>query len=626
MHSYFYPLTRPFVLFLSFVLSASISLAQSWQPGKKVVASDRTTLGAFGHAISISGNYAVVGAFDDDGAADGKPLLASTGAAYLFFNDKGTWKQIKKIYPPVRAAYDYFGKSVCIKGDYIIIGSESKTDANEQNPVQSAGAAYIYAKDQGGAGNWGFVKKITSPNRQYEYFGNSVAIDGDYVVVGAYYEARAYVFEKNAGGANNWGIVTTLFPQAGNSFSSFGGTAAISGEHVVIGSYADDNSGTGPALQQSGSAYIFKKSLGGNNNWGLVKKITAPAITEYARFGISVSIDGDRILVGASGDMVMKGSTPNYGIGAAYVFSRSKGGPDEWGLQKKLTADVRNQSYFGTSVAVKGSTAVVGGFGEYFDYKNEDSVSNAGAAWVFSENRGGMENWGQTAKIHAPDRDKDEYFGNAVALNDSLILVGSAQEHNGGPYALTYPGAAYSFSLESALPVKLVSFSATRKEKQAHLKWTTTEETNSSHFEIQRSADGRTWTTLENVKAANESHVAAHYDALDKSPLAGQNLYRLKMVDNDGTFAHSKIQTLTFNGPESASFYPNPVSDRLLLAETTLRNAVSLKLLDQTGKPVFETSKPVPAIHTGYLSNGTYILQITRKDGTMTSSQVAVGN
>lgn len=519
MRSFFYPLKRPLFLFLSFVLSASISLAQSWQPGKKVVASDRAAHGSFGHDISISGDYALVGAPSNDGAEDGKPSLDWAGAAYLFFNDHGVWKQIKKIYPPVRAAYGYFGISVCIKDDYLIIGSESETDANEQNWVPGAGAAYLFAKNQDGADNWGFVKKVTSPNRQVnEYFGRNVAIDGDNAVASAGIQTAAYVLEKNVGGTNNWGAVATLVPQGRNSNSSFGGRVAISGDHVVVGDGSDDNSGTGPALEESGSAYIFKKMLGGANNWGLVKKITASSITANATFGSSVSIDGDRLVIGAQRERVMIGSTLMYSVGAAYLFSKNNGGLDQWGLEKKLTADVRrDRSNFGSSVAIRGGTVVVGAMTEAFDYKNEDYVINAGAAWVFSENRGGIGNWGQTAKIHSPDRDEDEYFGNAVALNDSLILVGSVQEHNGGPYALTYPGAAYSFSLESALPVKLVSFSAEQSERQAHLKWTTAEETNSSYFEIQRSGTGGNWTVIESIEAANEGRVKTTYQAADFS-------------------------------------------------------------------------------------------------------------
>lgn len=626
MHSFFTLLTKSFLPLLFLILSFSLTSGQGWQPGKKIVASDRTNVGGFGNAVSVSGNYAVIGALDDDGVADGKPLLLSAGAAYVFFNNNGTWEQIKKLYPSARAEGAQFGRSVCVKGDYIIVGSESQTDVNEQNPIQGAGAAYIYAKDEGGPGNWGLVKKITSPNRQFrEYFGCSVAIEGDYAVAGAYYEARAYILEKNAGGSNNWGAVKMLLPSAGNSFSSFGTDVAISGEHVVIGSYSDDNSGTGPAIFNSGSAYIFKKSLGGASNWGLAKKITAPVKTEYSSFGSSIDIDGDYVVVGAPNERITQGSTEVPGAGSVYLFSKNSGGTDQWGLQKSLRRDVINSSSFGVSVAIKGSSVVVGGFSDDFDYKNEDSVENAGAAWVFYKDRGGVANWGQAAKIHAPDRDQGEVFGNAVGINETQIIVGSISERNGEPYSITSPGAAYSFSLESALPVKLASFSANKNEGQAHLKWTTAEETNSSHFEIQRSANGHNWATLETVKAATESRVTTPYYSFDKLPLAGQNLYRLKMVDTDGTFAYSKIEALTFDSAQNALFYPNPAAERIHLSEAVLKTTTSLKLLDQTGKAVFETSRPTAIIQTGHISGGLYVLHLTKTDGSVTSSQVIIG-
>lgn len=626
MHSFFTAFKKSILLFLFLTFSASLIYAQAWQPGKKIVASDRTNAGAFGQVISISGDYAVIGALADNGAADGKPELAYAGAAYLFFNDNGTWVQVKKLYPSVRAAGTYFGRSVCIKGDYIIIGSESQTDDNEQNPIQGAGAAYIYAKDQGGPGNWGLVKKVTSPNRQFrEYFGGSVAIEGDYAVAGAYYEGRTYILEKNAGGNDNWGSVATLLPQGGNDFDSFGANVAISGEYVVVSAWSDDNSGTGPAIDHSGSAYIFKRSMGGANSWGLVKKFTAPVKSEYASFGSSIAIDGDYVVVGAWNEGGVHGSTLVPGAGSAYLFAKNNGGVDQWGLHKALTPNIRNSSSFGTSVAIKGSSIVVGGFLDDFDYNNENFVSNGGAAWVFSENHGGTGNWGQTEKIHAPDRDEDEVFGNAVALNENQIIVGSYQEHNGGPYQIGYPGAAYSFSLESALPVKPASFFAKQREAQAHLSWTTTEETNSSHFEIQRSADGRNWSTLLNIPAGNESHITRSYSTSDLSPLAGLNLYRLKMVDHDGTFAYSKIEALTFESAQNALFYPNPATDRIQLSDAVLRTTASLKLLDQTGKVIFETSRPTAIIQTDHISGGLYVLQITKMDGSVSSSPVIIG-
>jgi hypothetical protein len=215
-------------------------------------------------------------------------------------------------------------------------------------------------------------------------------------------------------------------------------------------------------------------------------------------------------------------------------------------------------------------------------------------------------------------------FGNAVALNDTLILVGAIGENNGGPFQIHYPGATYSFSLDAALPVTLTNFKAQKLENEVQLIWTTTEETNSSHFEIQRSADGHSWVTIEHVKAANEGSVTAQYVASDKWPLAGQNLYRLKMVDTDGSFAYSKIQTLIFDGAQFASFYPNPVVDRIHIGEVVLKNAISVKLLNQNGQAIFETSNPTASIRTGHLKAGIYVLQVISKDGSILNRQVAI--
>jgi hypothetical protein len=97
------------------------------------------------------------------------------------------------------------------------------------------------------------------------------------------------------------------------------------------------------------------------------------------------------------------------------------------------------------------------------------------------------------------------------------------------------------------------------------------------------------------------------------------------MVDTDGSFAYSKIQTLIFDGAQFASFYPNPVVDRIHIGEVVLKNAISVKLLNQNGQAIFETSNPTASIQTGHLNAGMYILQITSKDGSILTRQVAIG-
>jgi hypothetical protein len=176
-----------------------------------------------------------------------------------------------------------------------------------------------------------------------------------------------------------------------------------------------------------------------------------------------------------------------------------------------------------------------------------------------------------------------------------------------------------------ALPVTLIAFEAAARENHVSLNWSTAEEANSSHFEIQRSATGRNWNIIGTAKAANISQVNRNYDAIDKAPLIGNNLYRLKMVDRDSTFSYSKIAHADFESTQLLSFYPNPAADRLQLSEAVLKNAVSVELLDQSGKAVLASPRPSPVINIGHLRAGMYILQITGRDGAVTSKQVAIG-
>ena len=175
------------------------------------------------------------------------------------------------------------------------------------------------------------------------------------------------------------------------------------------------------------------------------------------------------------------------------------------------------------------------------------------------------------------------------------------------------------------LPVTLIDFKAAARESHVSLDWSTADESNSSHFEIQRSANGGNWNLIGTADAAHTSQERTDYSAIDKTPLAGGNLYRLKMVDRDSTFAYSKIVRVVFDSPQLFSFYPNPAAEHLQLTETAAKSAVSVELLDLTGKVLLETSKPASPISVGHLPMGLYVLQITGRDGAITSRRVAIG-
>ena len=161
-------------------------------------------------------------------------------------------------------------------------------------------------------------------------------------------------------------------------------------------------------IRLTGAAYIFERDAGGADNWGQVKKLTAGDAAAYDRFGVSVAISGDTVVVGAYGK--------NSDAGAAYIFERNAGGAGNWGQVKKLTAgDAATEDGFGVSVAISGDTVVVGAY-------RKDS---AGAAYLFERNTGGLENWGEWGKLIVVDPSPGDQFGFSVAIHRDLALVGA---------------------------------------------------------------------------------------------------------------------------------------------------------------------------------------------------------
>jgi hypothetical protein len=185
------------------------------------------------------------------------------------------------------------------------------------------------------------------------------------------------------------------------------------------------------------------------------------------------------------------------------------------------------------------------------------------------------------------------------------------------------PPAPYTIRWEKPLPVTLVSFTATARENAAELNWVTSEETNSERFEIQRSLDGKTWNAIGSVKAEGESKVRKTYNYVDHKAEIGNNLYRLKMIDIDGSFAFSSIRTVLIDGKELLMAYPNPASDRLMVRNyQQVRQAV---LHNASGVKVFGSQKlSDQGIDLTRLPQGLYTLTITLFNGTITTHKVAV--
>ncbi|SEI54786.1 Por secretion system C-terminal sorting domain-containing protein [Dyadobacter sp. SG02] len=175
-----------------------------------------------------------------------------------------------------------------------------------------------------------------------------------------------------------------------------------------------------------------------------------------------------------------------------------------------------------------------------------------------------------------------------------------------------------------SLPVTLVSFEVTREASAALLTWSTTEETNSDYFEIQKSADGKTWKAIGRQASNGESTVLRAYQYQDHGPAPGINYYRLKMVDRDGTFAYSRVQRADFGNRGYANVYPNPASETLFVEDYGhVREAV---IYNGSGMKMLETGIVGPrGIDVSRLSGGLHTLKLTFDDGKAQSLKIIVG-
>ncbi|MBX3253595.1 MAG: T9SS type A sorting domain-containing protein [Chitinophagaceae bacterium] len=225
-----------------------------------------------------------------------------------------------------------------------------------------------------------------------------------------------------------------------------------------------------------------------------------------------------------------------------------------------------------------------------------------------------------------------EYY---TGSNASGTLLTNTEVTTAGAYSIIATTAAgckdtvnfmVRAELCTLLPVTLTSFDAYKKGNTALLKWVTASEQNSKGFEIERSADGRSWTNIgfTNSKSTDGS-VKSDYNFTDNNPLYGKNFYRLKQVDFGGKYEYSPVRVVSFDKESNISIYPNPVTDKVTI--TGLKGGESIKFYDVTGRIVHQ-SKAVNAsviITLEKVSEGVYYISITGKDGAVSSHKIVKG-
>ena len=330
----------------------------------------------------------------------------SQGSAYIFIEKPYGWIQYDQILASDPKPKAYFGHSVDIYEHSVVVGAPGDNTGGA-----NSGAAYVFIKDN--IGNWVQQAKLVPSDLVADLgFGFDVAIYGDYVIVGALdYEGSndvtgsAYIFYRNEGGENNWGQVKKITAQGNEIGNWFGFSVDIDDDKVVVGAWRSDLYGT-----HSGFAAIYQKDLGGENNWGQLKEIKPQGIGDNYQFGYSVSIDRDKVIASA---------TNENSKGTVYLFEKDNGGINNWGQATKFwIADGKFYDYYGNSISISGNNVVIGSINHYKE-KGEGTV------YLYNKDKGGNDNWGLVSEIVPDDPTDRGDFGNSVCVHNDYAVFGA---------------------------------------------------------------------------------------------------------------------------------------------------------------------------------------------------------
>ncbi len=213
----------------------------SWTEQFKLKPSDGEENASFGQSVSLDGDIVVIGAKEKNG--DGK----WSGSAYVFQRNGTSWIEQFKLKPSEGEENDGFGWSVCIRGNNILVGARAANNFE--------GAVYVYHWN---GSNWNEQAKLTaSDGEEYDWFGSSVSIEDDLILIGSTRQENdngaVYVYHWNG---SNWNEQAKLTASDGEENDWFGHSVSIEDDFILIGASGDDDNGL-----DSGAAYVFRRAL-----------------------------------------------------------------------------------------------------------------------------------------------------------------------------------------------------------------------------------------------------------------------------------------------------------------------------------------------------------------------------
>ncbi|TDJ38503.1 MAG: hypothetical protein E2O54_12880 [Gammaproteobacteria bacterium] len=355
----------------------------------------------FGASTDISGNRIVVGAPDADGLS---------GAVYVYDFDGSSWNEHPKVLAADTQTGDQCGYSVAIDGNVAVVGAPYHTHAHFWQ-----GAAYVFRFD---GKSWTQEQELLASDAGVgHFFGWSVAIDGDAIVVGAYNAnamGAAYVFRYSG---STWDEEDVLTASDAATDDRFGLSVDISADTVLVGAPRNDDNAV-----NSGSVYVFSWQSG--IGWGDEVKMNASDPAAGDMLGTSVRVSADVAIIAANNDET------GVDTGAAYMF-RKVGAT--WVQEQKLMAPqgTPDPSEFAFAVAILGDVALVAAI------RDDATTTGTGSAYVYSFNGS---TWTEQAKLTAATGVFNDFLGWSIALSGNMAVVGAAGVDASGGASYIYDG------------------------------------------------------------------------------------------------------------------------------------------------------------------------------------------
>ena len=373
-----------------------------WTAEAQLVAPSGTAGEDMGYSVAISGTTALIGAPYHTVGNN-----SDQGAAYVFTESGTTWTYQTELTAPDGAANDSFGAYLDLSGSTAVISAWRHTPSGG---ATEQGAVYVFT---GSGSSWGPPTELTASG-SYR-LGTAVALSGSTAVIGALYQnngrGAAYVFTSNG---SSWSAPVELSASDGGTNDYFGASVDVSGSLVVVGALQHVVSNAA-----EGAAYVFAQS---GNSWTQQSELVDPGLAADDRaFGRSVAIDGSTLVVGASAQTVHG----NVLQGAAFIFVQNG---TTWAQVQELVApDGAAYDQYGWSADLIDSTLIIGA---------NEGGGGVGAAYVYSPAGSG---WSGPAEITPPNGANGDVFGYSVAVSGTTAIVGAiGTVVNGTPQGATY--------------------------------------------------------------------------------------------------------------------------------------------------------------------------------------------